>query len=627
MCTSCCLGVLGHLHLASLRNVVLHLIEVQVLVDGVRALGQLRMVLQVLLVGWEPSENGCHCCELCGCQIDIGALAQTVGEVTGGGRHHGGVVGHPRLVAHAKGATGHLGPGTDLSVDGVVALLGELLLVHLGRGGNPQASGQLAVELRKHLSGGTVVANVRHARANEHLVDSGGSNLRQSFGIVRIVGAAQDWLLQLIQVDVDHCSVLGLLVSLHEGGALQPLLHLADTPGEGTGIAVALGDHPLEQRNVGSQVLLHGVLIQLDGAARRGALCGGIRKLEGLLALQIRQAFDLQNAAVEDVLLSLLLHGQQSLLDGIVWDGVDQVTQGHSWLHLAAEANQDRLGHVQGHHPRGGAEGHQAGAGGEGDAQREAGVRVSACSDLIGEQHSVEPGVDDAIARAQGNTAAVRDELWQGAVRDHIHGLWVGGGVAERLHHEVSLESQAGQVLQLVASHGSSGVLGAHSSHAGLAVGSRHNAVNATGLAHHLLSQREALHVDIWLGHLLEGGGHAQVQALAGLVGESTADDQRDAAACLHLVQHQAVLEVELGDDLVGAMLLDDLLIDAQIDEVAHVHVFDIHLQRQCTRVLHGVEKDGRNHSADHEAAGALVRGARDVLAHVPQDRVRGRLT
>ena len=31
-------------------------------------------------------------------------------------------------------------------------------LVHLGRRGNPQASGQLAVELRKHLSGGTVVA-------------------------------------------------------------------------------------------------------------------------------------------------------------------------------------------------------------------------------------------------------------------------------------------------------------------------------------------------------------------------------------------------------------------------------------------------------------------------------------
>ena len=42
--------------------------------------------------------------------------------------------------------------------------------------------------------------------------------------------------------------------------------------------------------------------------------------------------------------------------------------------------------------------------------------------DLIGKQHSVEPGVDDAIARAQGNTAAVRDELWEGAMRDHLGG-------------------------------------------------------------------------------------------------------------------------------------------------------------------------------------------------------------
>ena len=31
------------------------------------------------------------------------------------------------------------------------------------------------------------------------------------------------------------------------------------------------------------------------------------------------------------------------------------------------------------------------------------------------------------------------------------------------------------------------------------------------------------------------------------------------------LVQHQAVLEVELGDDLVGAMLLDDLLLGRRL--------------------------------------------------------------
>ena len=34
MCTSCCLGVLGHLHLASLRNVVLHLHVLRLIGNG-----------------------------------------------------------------------------------------------------------------------------------------------------------------------------------------------------------------------------------------------------------------------------------------------------------------------------------------------------------------------------------------------------------------------------------------------------------------------------------------------------------------------------------------------------------------------------------------------------------------
>ena len=45
MYSSCCLGVLRHLDLVSLRDIILHLIEVQVLVDGVLVLGELRMIL------------------------------------------------------------------------------------------------------------------------------------------------------------------------------------------------------------------------------------------------------------------------------------------------------------------------------------------------------------------------------------------------------------------------------------------------------------------------------------------------------------------------------------------------------------------------------------------------------
>ena len=46
-------------------------------------------------------------------------------------------------------------------------------------------------------------------------------------------------------------------------------------------------------------------------------------------------------------------------------------------LRGAAEAHQHGLGHVQRHDPGGGGEGHQPRARGEGDAQREAGVRIA----------------------------------------------------------------------------------------------------------------------------------------------------------------------------------------------------------------------------------------------------------
>mmetsp|Transcript_42161 Transcript_42161/g.78400 ORF Transcript_42161/g.78400 Transcript_42161/m.78400 type:complete len:245 (-) Transcript_42161:384-1118(-) len=86
------------------------------------------------------------------------------------------------------------------------------------------------------------------------------------------------------------------------------------------------------------------------------------------------------------------------------------------------------------------------------------------------------------------------------------------------------------------------------------------------------------------------------------------------------------MLQVKLGKDFIRSVFLDHVFIDTKVNQIAHVHVLHIHLQWQCTRVLHGVEKDWGNHSADDEATGALVWSARNVLTHVPQDRVCGGL-
>ena len=166
-----------------------------------------------------------------------------------------------------------------------------------------------------------------------------------------------------------------------------------------------------------------GALFRLHRAAGGRALGRGVGQLERLLHLQVRQALDLEDAAGEDVLLALLGHGQQALLDRVERDRVDQVAQRDAGLHLALEAHQHRLGHVQRHDAGGGREGHQAGAGREADADREAGVAVAAGADGVGQQQAVQPGVDHAVARAQADAAAVADEGRQLVVRLHVHRL------------------------------------------------------------------------------------------------------------------------------------------------------------------------------------------------------------
>ena len=86
-------------------------------------------------------------------------------------------------------------------------------------------------------------------------------------------------------------------------------------------------------------------------------------------------------------------------------------------------------------------------------------MAVAAGADGIGQQHAVQPGVDDAVARTQWYTTAGADEVRQLMMHLHVHRLGISGGVAEGLHHQVGTEAQASQVFELVAGHRASGVL------------------------------------------------------------------------------------------------------------------------------------------------------------------------
>ena len=78
---------------------------------------------------------------------------------------------------------------------------------------------------------------------------------------------------------------------------------------------------------------------------------------------------------------------------------MNQVAQGDTRLHFPFEAHQHRFRHIQRHHAGRSGEGHQTRARREGDTDWETGMGVAAGTHGIRQQHAVQPGVDNAIAR------------------------------------------------------------------------------------------------------------------------------------------------------------------------------------------------------------------------------------
>ncbi len=256
-------------------------------------------------------------------------------------------------------------------------------------------------------------------------------------------------------------------------------------------------------------------------------------------------------------------------------------------------------------------------------------MRVTTGTNGIRQQHAVQPAVDDAVARTQGHAAAVHDEVRQGVVGVDVDRLWICSGVAERLHDQIGGEAQASQILQLVASHRASGVLGADGGHLRFAVGARTNALafrQAAGATDHLLREGEAFATVSRRFRLLEQGGRCQTQFGAGLLGQAAADDQRNTTASTDFVQQDVGLQFESGDDFIGAVLANLASVWIDVDHVAHGQVAAVEFDRQGTGIFHGVVEDRGDLCAEAEATGALVRHVRDVVTEEPQHGVGGRL-
>ncbi len=187
------------------------------------------------------------------------------------------------------------------------------------------------------------MADVGHARTDEHFVDFLALYRRQQARIVRVVRRAEHRLFDVGQIDFDDFSILGVCVGFQQLRIGDPGFHRLSTALQRARIAVTLFDHPAQQGDVRVQVFDDRLFGQLDGATGSRTFGRGVGQLESLFDAQVIKAFDLQNAAGEGVLLAFLLYGQQAGLNRVVRNGVNQVAQGDAGLQLALEADQDRL--------------------------------------------------------------------------------------------------------------------------------------------------------------------------------------------------------------------------------------------------------------------------------------------
>ena len=581
---------------------------------------------QILGRGRDLAGIGDHRPEFSGTEENLGAVADAVVEVTGAGGKHVHSVRDTSLISHAQRATGDLDAGAHGAVDREKRFFLQFYLVHAGWRADPGTHGRVELLAAPDLGGGAEMADIGHAGAEEDVLNRRAGDLGEELDIVRIVGAGEDRLGDFGQVDLDDRRIFSGFVGFEQLRLGQPGVDRIDAILQRLRVLIAFLDHLLHQGDVGAQVGGDTLLRQLDAAGGGAALGSGVGQLESLLDGEFRQPFHLEDAAIEDVLLVLLRHGEQPLLDRPEGDGVDRVAQGDAGVEFALESHQDALRHVQRHETEGAGEGDQAGAGREADADGEAGVAVAAGADGVGEQQAVQPAVNDAVAGAQGNAAAGGDEVGQGIVHLHVGRFRIGGGMAEGLHEHRRLEFKAGELGQFVGSHRPGGVLGADGGHLRLAGGSGQYAGDTAGFANHFLRQGIAL-VRLRC-RILRHGKHIGVthaQSLARLFGQGATDNERDAAAGAVLVSQSVRLYREGGDNL--ALLVEDFTffrIDG--DDIPGVHLGDVHGQRQSAGVLGGVEEDRGDDAADDDATALFIRHRRDSVADMPEHAVAGAL-
>ena len=158
--------------------------------------------------------------------------------------------------------------------------------------------------------------------------------------------------------------------------------------------------------------------------------------------------------------------------------------------------------------------------------------------------------------------------------------------------------------------------------HTWLAIVARANARHVARLANHLLRKREAFVRRSCRHHRAESARGLETKLFACALCQAATNDEWDAATGAHFVEQHVGFEFEFCDELFGPVARDFTCINIDVDDVAGVEIINVAFEWQGACVFHRVEENRGDFAADADAAIALVRNIRDVVADKPQHRV-----
>mmetsp|Transcript_25601 Transcript_25601/g.59448 ORF Transcript_25601/g.59448 Transcript_25601/m.59448 type:complete len:257 (-) Transcript_25601:212-982(-) len=256
-------------------------------------------------------------------------------------------------------------------------------------------------------------------------------------------------------------------------------------------------------------------------------------------------------------------------------------------------------------------------------------MRIASRSDGIGKEHSIQPRVDDAIARSERDASPRTDEIREGMMRHDIHGLGIGRRMTKGLHDEIGTESQTGESTQFIPCHGTGRILGTHRRHGRFTILTGNDTLHTTGLAHHFLGQRESLGcMGGWCSQC-KGIGNRSVYAQggSGLGGQPASNNERNPSTGPYFIQQDGCLEFKFRQDFLGIMFADLAIMGIDINHVTHFETRDIQFNGKGTGILHGIEENGCNLSSKTDPTTLQVGHVGNILSHEPQNRIGGGLS